>query len=166
MKKDIPKRIAIIGLPGSGKSTFATTLGKLLDIPVHHLDKHVFIESGKKRDLWEFMSIQQKLVDGKSWIIEGCSLSTLEMRFVRSDAVIYLCFPRFFCMWRVFKRLFTLDHNFKTGCAKTISWRLLKYIWNFDKDKNAKIEKLKNQYPNVDFYVFQSYREAKKFLEI
>ena len=33
------KRVVIIGLPGSGKSTFAIELGEKLNIPVHHLDK-------------------------------------------------------------------------------------------------------------------------------
>jgi adenylate kinase family enzyme len=33
MKKERPKRIAIIGLPGGGKSTFASKLGKILNIP-------------------------------------------------------------------------------------------------------------------------------------
>lgn len=42
------KKFAIIGLPGSGKSTFATKLGKILDIPVHHLDRHMFEPGGKK----------------------------------------------------------------------------------------------------------------------
>lgn len=42
MEQEKLKRIAVIGLPGSGKSTFATRLGKTLRIPVHHLDKHMF----------------------------------------------------------------------------------------------------------------------------
>lgn len=48
MRQDVPKRFAIIGPPGSGKSTFANKLGKLLDIPVHHLDRHRFEPDGKR----------------------------------------------------------------------------------------------------------------------
>ena len=58
------KRIAIFGLPGSGKSTFAVKLGKIMDMPVHHLDKHMFIADGKKRNRQEFLSLWgQKLHD-------------------------------------------------------------------------------------------------------
>jgi len=49
MEKEKLKRIAVIGLPGSGKSTFATRLGKMLSISVHHLDKHMF-DGRTKRD--------------------------------------------------------------------------------------------------------------------
>lgn len=49
MHQEHAKRFAIIGLPGSGKSTFATLLGKTLVIPVHHLDKHMFEKGGKKK---------------------------------------------------------------------------------------------------------------------
>ena len=42
MKNSHPQRFAIIGLPGSGKSTFASKLGIILDISVHHLDGHIF----------------------------------------------------------------------------------------------------------------------------
>ena len=38
MKNTYPKKFALIGLPGSGKSMFASKLGETLGIPVHHLD--------------------------------------------------------------------------------------------------------------------------------
>ena len=50
MKNTRYKKFALIGLPGSGNSTFASKLGETLDIPVHHLDRHMFEPGGKKRD--------------------------------------------------------------------------------------------------------------------
>ena len=64
------KRFALIGLPGSGKSTFAAKLGKLLNIPVHHLDRHMFEANGKKKDKQEFIAIQKALLAEESWVIE------------------------------------------------------------------------------------------------
>src|SRR5271154_5056681 len=121
MKQEIPKRFAIIGLPGSGKSTFAAKLGKMLYIPVHHLDKHMF-DGKKKRDRQEFLSVKEAMVREESWIIEGCSISTLEMRFARADTVIYFHLPRLLCIWRICKRLFTFDKNLAdTGCLRGIN---------------------------------------------
>lgn len=164
MKKEIPQRIAIIGLPGSGKSTFANKLGNIFDIPVYHLDKHMWAGSGKKRDKNEFLSIQKEMVEKELWIIEGCSISTLEMRFSQADTVIYFQLPRLTCLWRVFKRLFIRDKS-DTGCANVVNLKLLKYIWNFENKKRERIEEFKKKYPQVDFIVFKNSREAEEYLQ-
>ena len=52
------KRIMIFGLPGSGKSTFAVRLARLLHLPVVHLDKYFFIHNWNKRDHEDFLKIQ------------------------------------------------------------------------------------------------------------
>jgi adenylate kinase family enzyme len=165
MREEIPKRIAIIGLPGSGKSIFAIALGKTLNIPVHHLDKHMF-DGRKKRDKDEFLGVKEALVKEDSWIIEGCSISTLEMRFATADTIIYLNLPRLTCIWRVFKRMFTSDaHLSETGCLNGVNWPLIKYIWNFERDKRQGIEELSKRYPKVNFIVFHSSNDLKEYLE-
>jgi len=156
------KRFALIGLPGSGKSTFAAKLGKLLNIPVHHLDKHMFEPDGKKRDKQEFISIQKAILDEESWIVEGCSFSTFEMRFAKTDTLIYFHFPRSVCIWRIFKRLF--NHNKAFGGLRAVNWGILKYIWNFDKEKRERIEELKKKYPHVNFLIFSSQSNADNYL--
>jgi adenylate kinase family enzyme len=163
MEREKLKRIAVIGLPGSGKSTFAAKLGKILNVPVHHLDKHVF-EGKKKRDRQEFLLAKAALVNEESWIIEGCSLSTLEMRFARANTVIYFHLPRLLCIGRTFRRLF--DKNLAdTGCLNGINWTLLKYIWNFDRDKRQSIEELRTRYPQVEFLIFRHSQDPDKYLE-
>ena len=165
MEQDKLKRIAIIGLPGSGKSTFATKLGNILNIPVHHLDKHMF-DGKKKRNKQEFLSVKDSLLKEEFWIIEGCSFSTLEMRFARADTIIYFHLPRWLCIWRVCKRLFTFDKRIvDTGCLNGINWLLIKYIWTFDRDKRESIEELRKRYPNVEFLIFRHSQDPKKYLE-
>lgn len=165
MHEEKLKRIAVIGLPGSGKSTFAVKMGKILNIPVHHLDRHMF-EGKTKREKSEFLSIKEELVNKESWIIEGCSISTLEMRFARADTLIYFHLPRWLCIWRVCKRLFTFDEKLAdTGCLKGINWALIKYIWNFDRDKRQNIEELRQRYPNVEFILFRHSQDPEKYLK-
>ncbi len=165
MKQVMPKRLAIIGLPGSGKSTFAGKAGNILDIPVHHLDMHVF-EGRKKRARHEFLLAKEALVNGEAWIIEGCSLSTLEMRFARADTILYFHLPRLLCIWRVCKRLLTFDKSLAaTGCLNGINWPLVKYIWNFDRDKRQSIEDLRKKYPDVEFRIFRRSKDVEKYLE-
>lgn len=165
MKRDSPKRIAIIGLPGSGKSTFAIALGKILRLPVHHLDKHMF-DGKTKRNREEFLSVKKALVKEEAWIIEGCSISTLEMRFARADTIIYLNLPRLLCLWRIGKRMLTSDtHLSETGCLKGMNWPLIKYIWNFERDKRGEIDDLRKRYPQVNFLVFHNSTEVERYLE-
>lgn len=162
MGREIPKRIAIIGLPGSGKSTFASKLGKLLKYPVHHLDRHQFEEGGQKRDHQEFLSIQKAMLKEEVWIIEGCSISTLEMRFARADTVIYFHLPRLLCMWRIVKRLFLYDPSF--GGLRCVTWEILQYIWNFDKSKREGIENLCKSYPSANFLIFKSSKDVDRYV--
>ncbi|MDP1834619.1 MAG: hypothetical protein Q8K75_01705 [Chlamydiales bacterium] len=168
MKSQIYRRFVIIGLPGSGKSTFASKLGKRLGIPVHHLDRHMFVAGGKKRDKEEFLSIQREMVNEEAWIIEGCAMSSLEMRVAQADSVIYFHLPRLLCIWRAFKRFLTNDNalgDTAEGCSKVFNWELVSYIWNFDRDKRKDIEDLQNRYPQIDFQVFDSSKDAEDYLE-
>lgn len=162
MKETPPKKIAIIGLPGSGKSTFAVKLGAILSIPVHHLDRHMFEPNGKKRDKQEFLRAQKEVINENAWIIEGCALSSLELRFKEADTLIYFHYSRFLCFWRLFKRIFY--HNKAFGGLRVFNVELLKYIWNFHKDKGPDIEALRIKYPKVDFRVFRSPKDAEKYL--
>lgn len=165
MKKNAPKRIVIIGNPGSGKSTLATRLGALLDLPVHHLDTHAFV-NGNKTAKQELIQIQQQFVGQDSWIIEGCSISTLDMRFEKADIVIYLDIPRIHCVWRVLKRAFAFDESLaNSGCVRLPNWTLIKYIWNFEKDKKPIIYEVKNKYPKSNFHVLKNTQHVNEFFK-
>lgn len=157
------KKIAIIGLPGSGKSTFARKLAALFNIPVHHLDKHMFEPDGTKKDKQEFLAIQKAILDESAWIIEGCSFSTFELRFARADTIIYFHYSRLLCIWRLFKRFFNYDPAF--GGLRSLTWEIIRYLWTFDRDKRERIEQLRKQYPEGNFILFKSPKDAAQFLE-
>lgn len=163
MKKIHPKKFALIGLPGSGKSTFASKLGKILDIPVHHLDRHMFEPDGKKKDKQEFIEIQQAMLNEDAWVVEGCSFSTFEMRFAKADILIYFQFSRLVCFLRLFKRLFNYKKDF--GGLRAVTWEILKYTWNFDKEKRARIEELRQKYPQTRFLIFRNQKDADSYLK-
>jgi len=159
------KRIVIIGLPGSGKSTLASIIGQELNIPAYHLDNYVF-ENGKgKRDLSELIQMQKSLVEKPSWIIDGCSIKTLELRVAKADIVLYLQFSRTRCIWRLLKRFFITNKQLThTGCAKVINWTLLHYTWNFVGDKHEKIKAVCNRYPHVPLKILRNPTELKTWL--
>ena len=164
MKKIHPKKFALIGLPGSGKSTFACKLGKILGIPVHHLDRHMFEPDGKKKDKLEFIEIQQAMLNEEAWVVEGCSFSTFEMRFAKADVLIYFHFSRLVCFLRLFKRLFNYKRDF--GGLRAVNWEILRYTWNFDKEKRVRIEELRQKYPQTEFLIFRNQKDADSYLKL
>ncbi len=144
----------IFGRPGSGKSTFALALHKATKIPLHHLDKHFYESNWIERDYQEFLKIQQSIIDSNSWIIDGNNTKSLESRYQHADVVIYFNYPRWLCYWRIFKRLFKKNTDIDDraeGCAETIRFALLRYMWSFESRVANQIALFKKKYPDIRF---------------
>jgi adenylate kinase family enzyme len=157
-------RIMIFGIPGSGKSTFAVRLAKILQLPVFHLDKYFFKEGWKERDYNEFLEIQQSLVEKDSWIIDGNAAKSFEVRYSRADVVLYFRFNRLLCLWRIFKRLMLKDPHISDraeGCSERVRFILIKYLWGFEKRVHESVKQLKMRYPNVEFYEIRNDKELE-----
>lgn len=169
--QDFPEKfdkIMVFGLPGSGKSTFATKLAQCLDLPICHLDKHFYIENWVERDYEEFLNIQRSFVDQSRWVIDGNAMRSLEMRFQRADVAIYFHYSVFICLWRILKRVFQKNWHIPDlaeGCTKSVRFRLIKYMFRFHRRYSPKINELRQTYPQVHFYVFRSDKEAAIFLD-
>ena len=162
------KRIMVIGRSGSGKSTFAWQLHKATKIPVYHLDKFFFTDFWIEQDYQQFLKIQEVLVNQDTWIIDGNSTKSFEMRYQRAQCCLYFNFPRYLCYWRVFKRLFYKDaciEDRANNCPETVRWSLLKYMWGFEKRVDPILSRLKNNYPTVNFIEIRSDRQLKKLLK-
>ncbi len=158
----------IFGLPGSGKSTFATKLAQFLDLPIHYLDKHFYIENWVERDHEEFLDIQRSVVNQSKWIIDGNSMRSLEMRFQQADCAIYFRYPIVVSLWHLIKRVFHQNWtipDLARGCNKSISFKLIRYLFRYHKRYGQKIDELRRKYPHVCFYVFRSEKDIETFLD-
>lgn len=67
------KKIIIQGSSGSGKSTLSIELGKLLSLPVIHLDKEYWQPGWKKPISQEWVQKQLDFLKNDKWIIEGAA---------------------------------------------------------------------------------------------
>lgn len=161
-----PKRIMIFGRSGSGKSTFALALHRSLHLPLYHLDKYFFEENWQERDYQEFLRIQQAIVDGDLWIIDGNCTKSLAMRYNKADLVLYFNYPRWLCYFRVCKRLCKKDimiDDRAYGCKEKISFKFLRYMWSFEKRVSNKIDFLKEKYPATCFVEIKNNKELENF---
>jgi adenylate kinase family enzyme len=150
-------RIVLFGRPGSGKSTCALRLHQATGLPLYHLDAYFFLANWQERIYHEFLSLQQQIVDQDRWIIDGNSLQSLAMRYARADLVLYFNYPRWRCLWRIFKRRLGRKNlalkDKAEGCNENVSWQLLRYMWTFQSRLNGRLmrdlARLRGAYPHV-----------------
>lgn len=105
MLEDINK-IAIIGGPGTGKSTLANNLGRKLNLPIYHLDSINYFENWVERDKKERDNIILEKVSEPKWIMDGTYRSTLEERVQESDLTIFLRYSTLAKMKGILSRYF------------------------------------------------------------
>jgi adenylate kinase family enzyme len=99
-------RVVILGRGGAGKSTLARRLGEITGLRVVELDK-VFWQPGlaaMPRDEW--VSVQQRLIGEKDWILDGDlgPYDAVEVRLRAADTILFLDFSFARCAWRAFRR--------------------------------------------------------------
>ncbi|HWG62576.1 MAG TPA: hypothetical protein VG253_12760 [Streptosporangiaceae bacterium] len=98
------RRVSVVGNSGSGKSTFATRLARLMDVPHLELDA-VFHQPG-----WEplpreqFRATVTDFAAAPQWVIDGNYSAVRDLIWQRADTVIWLDLPRSRVMCRVIWR--------------------------------------------------------------
>jgi adenylate kinase family enzyme len=159
-------RIAIIGLSGSGKSTFANKLGKKLSRSVIHLDKEFWTNTWEERfkNFEDWKQFQYELVKQDSWIIDGDYSKSRYIRLDRADTIIFFDIPKWLCLWRAFRRVFHSRPPFDKpeGVKEKIDWPLIKHILSYSKNKTRKdVEKYRMK---CQIFIIRNNREADQLL--
>jgi adenylate kinase family enzyme len=100
-----PRRIAVVGNSGSGKTTFATEVAARLGCEhveldgIHHLENWTPIERDRMRN------IVAERMQASSWVVDGNYRSLVQdLVFVSTDTVVWLDLPRWLVMSRVVRR--------------------------------------------------------------
>lgn len=158
------KRIMIFGRPGSGKSTFAHQLSLRTGTPLYHLDKFFFVSNWAERDTEEFMQMQMEIINSKTWIIDGNSLGSLELRWQAADLVLYFNFNKFICLYRLIKRLLIKSKHIDDradNCPEKLRFKLIKYMWHFENRVQDKIKQYKKTYPTTSFVEITNSKQLK-----
>jgi len=159
-------RILIVGIPGSGKSTFTNKLGMKLNREVIHLDK-LYYESGWKhiqtKEQWR--QTVSGLVSKNKWILDGNYRGTLDVRLPRATAIILFNFNKFICLYRIFKRALKKEQPFDKaeGNLEKVSLDLVKKIIKFPQANM--LEMVNNHKDAKKVFVINNQREADTLLE-
>jgi adenylate kinase family enzyme len=138
------QKICIVGGSGSGKSTLARELGRVIGLPVIHLDQHYWSKGWQARSLdEEWRAIHRRLIEGDRWIVDGCYSSTLAERIEACDTIIHLDLARWRCVFRVLKRTATshgqVRPDLAEGCPERFDSEFLHYVWSFNETHRPRI---------------------------
>lgn len=164
-----PRRILILGPSGSGKSTVCKRIGRILDIPVVHLDMHYWNPGWVDTPKDEWPGKVSKLIASEAWVMDGNYSSTLKMRAEAADTLIFLEMTRRLSYLRVISRY--LRNRGKTrsdvseGCPEKIDMEFIRWIWNYPRVSKPRIlrflEKLRK---SKNVYIIKNQGEIEAFL--
>jgi adenylate kinase family enzyme len=137
------KRVLILGPSGSGKSTLGERLGRVLNIPIIHLDQYYWkpnwIET--PQDDWKIKV--KELVSSDSWVMDGNYTSTLGLRAAAADTIIFIDIPRRLSYLRVFTRFFRFRGKTRPDvtedCPEKIDLDFIRWIWDYPRTRKPLI---------------------------
>ena len=166
----IPRRWLVLGAGRAGKTRFAEELGRILGLPLIHLDQHYWhpgwIES--PRDEWTRRVVE--LSAGEEWVMDGNYSRTLELRLAPAEAAVLLDAPTWQCIWGIYAR--TLLHRGRVrpdlaeGCEEQLPDRkFLWYVATYKRRSRPKVLRRVAAAPHVRLYHLESRRQARAFLE-
>ncbi|MBQ1057693.1 topology modulation protein [Micromonospora sp. C32] len=160
-------RIAIIGCGGSGKSTVARELARILDAPLMHLDATYYDEHWNPLPQDEFAAQQEKLVAGERWIIEGNYAGTLPIRLAAADTVIFLDLPAMTCLWGIAQRRWRYrGGQHQDGVYDRITWNFVRYILGYRRTMRPRVQNLIQEHgPHVRLITLTSRRQAAQLVK-
>ena len=98
------KKIAVIGCPGSGKTTFSKMLVAITKLPLYELDLIYWKSDATHLSKTEFKQKQEEIVSNDEWIIDGNFKRTLEIRIKNAELICFLDFPVDDCIYGVTTR--------------------------------------------------------------
>jgi adenylate kinase family enzyme len=164
------RRVAVVGVPGAGKSTLARAIGRRCSLPVTHLDAHFFDPGWKPKPDDEWRATYAELVGRDEWVMDGAF--AMEAALDRDDTIVVLDLRRWRGLLGAVKRNVrqrrTPPEDFAPGCYERFDrdfFRLLRSIWRYDRDGRTELEQaLAQSRPGRTVIRLTSRREVRTFL--
>ena len=157
------KKVIVIGCPGSGKSTFSRALHNKTGIPLYHLDMMYWNADKTTVEKNVFLERLSVVLEKDEWIIDGNYGSTMELRMVACDTVIFLDYPLEICLDGIKER--------RGKPRSDMPWieteedaEFIEFIRNYNEQQKPKVLELLEKYGDKNIVIFKSREEADAFL--
>ena len=157
------KRVAVIGCPGGGKSTFSRALRDRVDLPLYHLDAIYWRDDRTHLSREEFYPLMREIIAREEWIIDGNYQSTLEWRIAACDLLIFLDYPAEVCLEGVRARR-GQKRSDMPWVEEGDDQEFLAFIRAFETESRPRILELMEKYPEKAVVTFRTREEAERYL--
>lgn len=130
---NIGKKIVVVGVSASGKSTFTKKLAAKTNLPATFMDaimwKPGWVYIGDEETIRKLDEVSL----AEKWIIEGyISKNARTFVFDRADTIIYLDYSPWVSSWRYIRRWWKHRKNARPeleGSPEKFSFKFLKLVW-------------------------------------
>ena len=157
------KKVIVIGCPGSGKSTVSRALHNKTGIPLYHLDMMYWNADKTTVEKSLFLERLSAVLEKDEWIIDGNYGSTMELRMVACDTVIFLDYPLEVCLDGIKER--------RGKPRSDMPWieteedaEFIEFIKNYNKQQKPKVLELLKKYGDKNIIIFKSREQSDAFL--
>jgi adenylate kinase family enzyme len=97
-------RFVVIGISGSGKTTFARRLAARLGVRYVELDSLYWLPEWRFRDRPEFRAAVAEAVAGEAWVTDGNYSAVRDLVWPKATTIIWLNYPLRTVLWRLLRR--------------------------------------------------------------
>ncbi len=157
------RRVAVIGCPGGGKSTFSRALRDATGLPLYHLDAIYWKADRTTLPKEDFRAIQREIIERDFWIIDGNYGSTMEWRIAACDLLVFLDYPTEVCLAGVRARRGKVRSDMP-WVEEGDDGEFLEFIRAFETESRPKILDLIKKYPDKAVLTFRTREEADGYL--
>ena len=157
------KRVAVIGCPGGGKSTFSRALRDRVGLPLYHLDAIYWRDDRTHLSREEFHPLMREIIAREEWIMDGNYGSTMEWRISACDLLIFLDYPAEVCLAGVRARR-GQKRSDMPWVEEGDDQEFLEFIRAFETESRPRILDLIEKYPDKAVVIFRTREEAELYL--
>ena len=157
------KKVIVIGCPGSGKSTVSRALHNKTGIPLYHLDMMYWNADRTTVENSVFLERLSAVLEKDEWIIDGNYSSTMELRMVACDTVIFLDYPFEICLDGIKER--------RGKSRSDMPWieteedaEFIEFIKSYNEQQKPKVLELLEKYSDKNIVIFKSREQTDAFL--